>query len=415
MINGQTGERFAKINWAYQTLSGNRKGDTTYKNEKTGAAGSTGTSSNKWTPPHRRAGSYSSSTQTTPSWEDFIPRYDDDQYDTSGDSFEKILSDLFVGAGAAAGVAGIGGGASIFKDFVEFLEGNVDGYGTSSDDSDLRILLSTGSVEDIGNEMDDTELVIKQLKSKLESIADDIFTQKAELGLTSRYLEKMELEEGLAELQARRDVADGYVKKAQKRLLKLQTRYKEMIVSGQNDTYATGSSGASWDDIRTEAAASTRTSRSDYSSASSSSASSDTASRSDRTSSKAKDSWMEEGFGSSGRRGSTRGSTRSRRSRSNRTASRERSAPREPSDRNETSASQPRGEYERPPYYTRSSASSTDSSAERPQTSSNTNYETKVPPHRRQSSFQSQQQEKRRLRDLIVDEEFEKLKKDLGM
>ncbi|KAL3935901.1 MAG: hypothetical protein SGARI_002778 [Bacillariaceae sp.] len=188
-----------------------------------------------------------------------MPKYDDDEkeYDTNGDSFGKIFSDLF--AGAAVGAAGVAGSSAGFLyDFIEFLEGNVDGYGSSSSsfggstssgsddyDEDLQVLLRTGSLEDVANEMDDTNLVVEQLQSKATNIDDEILTTNAEAKMTSKYMEKIELEERVAELKARKGVIDGYLTKSQKRLLSLQTRYKELISGGANDSYAGGGGGGS--------------------------------------------------------------------------------------------------------------------------------------------------------------------------
>ena len=428
----EASERFAKINWAYETLSGKRKDDTTY-GKTTGAAAGASSTTGGWTPPHRRsAGSSYTGSSTTggaePSWEDFMPKYDDDaKYDANGDSFEKIFADLFVGA--AAGAAGLGGGPNIFKDFVEFLEGNVDmGFGGDDSDSDLRILLAAGNVEEIGNEMDDTELVINQLKSKLDSIKGEIYDRQADLRLSQRYSERYELEENIAELEARKEVVDGYLKKANKRLVKIQTRYKELIVSGQNDNYAGGYSSSSWNDIRNQASgASSSTGRSSYSSSQSGRGGSSTGSSyqqpnsspssrsggnqasSSSSSSSGEDSWMGEGFGSSGQR---RGSSR----RSRRPSRNSNSRPQEPVNNRPPPAS--RQEPVRPPPASRQEpASRPPPSTSRTSTTTPTTYTSdNIPPHRRrQSTFQSQQEEKRRLRDLKVDDEFDKLKKELGL
>ena len=255
-------DRFAKINWAYETLSGKRDAsDKTYG----GSTSTTTSPTGGWAPPHRRSdGGYSDTSSSSSSnwpgttdWKDFMPKYEEDeQYDTGGDSFGKIFSDLF--AGAAVGAAGaVGSSANLFLDFIEFLEGNVDGYGSSSStggfgsagsddyEADLQVLLRTGSLDDVANEMDDTNLVVQQLQAKATSIDDEILTTNAEAKMTSRYMDKIQLEERVAELKARKVVVDGYLKKSQKRLLSLQTRYKELITGGANDSYAGGGGGSS--------------------------------------------------------------------------------------------------------------------------------------------------------------------------
>ena len=415
-------DRFAKINWAYEVLSGKRQNDSTYASSKSASSSAGSSSSSGWTPPHRRSGPYTSSTREEQypggvDWTDFMPKYNDEDYDAGGDSFGKIFGDFVVGA--AAGAAGLGGGGSnVFRDFIDFLEGNVDGFG-SGDDAELRILLQTGSLDDIRNELDDTELVVQQLKSKLSGIQDEILTTTARTKSTSRYMEKIELEEALAELNARKDVVQGYVKKAQKRLLSLQTRYKELLMGGGRDPSGRSTtSRSSWDDIKNEAGTSSSYSTSpgrDYSSSSSSSAgstSTDYASKSQRTPKNDDDSWMNESFGSSTYgRGRGSGRQRSRRNRSASSASSESAAdyPRETTPRQpeppRASSTNTRG------YSAGSQSTSPSSSSLRNTPSSN------VPPHRRTSgSYENQQEkDKRRLRELKVDEEFDKLKKDLGL
>ena len=153
-----------------------------------------------------------------------MPKYDEEQYDSGGDSFGAIFSDLFAGAASVAG-----GRGGVFRDFVEFLENNVDGYTTSSgDDAELRVLLQTGSLDEIAEEMDDTDLVVQQLSAKLKSVEDELIMVQAEINAAQRFSEKITLDERLSELKARKDVVEGYIKKARKRLISLQTRYKEV-------------------------------------------------------------------------------------------------------------------------------------------------------------------------------------------
>jgi DnaJ-class molecular chaperone len=440
---------FAKINWAYQVLSGKRKDDTTY-GKQTGTSSGSGTSSTGgtggWTPPHRRSGAYSSSGQSTSSstaagstdWRDYMPKNDEEdaKYDAGGDSLGQIFSDLFAGAaGAAAGYAGSSSSSSsssssIFKDFVDFLEGNIDGYGGGSkDDADLRVLLQTASLQEIGNEMDDTDLVVQQLNTKLGKLKDEITMVQAQVKLNQSYLERMELEENMAELEARKQVVDGYLKKAQKRLLALQVRYKELITRGDNDSYAGGGKKSQWDDIKREARTSTspstsRGSSSTPSSRTSGSASSNSSSSSSSSSSSAnkedEDAWMNEGFGSS--RG--RGSGRRRRSSQSQTPSS--SGPSTGSgtssssrSRTDSSKTQPQQEPVRPPPSPQSQESvrpqTVTSSTSRSSGSSSSASSYYVPPHRRTSDFSSEQDDKRRMREVKVDEEFDKLKKELGL
>ena len=97
------------------------------------------------------------------------------------------------------------------------------------------MLLQTGNVNEIGEEMDETELVVQQLSNKLKNVQDELYHVQADVAAASRYIEKIELQERLDELEARKKVVEGYIQKARKRLISLQTRYKELIVRGQND------------------------------------------------------------------------------------------------------------------------------------------------------------------------------------
>jgi len=403
-------EQFAKINWAYETALGKRSSGSASSSARSSSSSRSSSTSGGWEPPHRRTGAYSSGTTSSGStdWRDYMPNYDseDAKYDTGGDSFEKIFSDMFKGAAAGA-AAGGAGGVGIFRDFVEFLEQNVDGYsGGSNDDAELRVLLQTGSADEIGEEMDETELVVQQLTSKLTNVKNERIQVQADLAASARYMAKIELQERLDELEARQGVVEGYIKRARKRLVSLQTRYKELIVNGQNDRRAGGrssSSSTSWEDIKNESSNGSSASTSD---------SSPSRSRTSSSSADTEDAWKDEGFGSFGR---GRGSSRRRSSR--RTANGSEAPPSSSgpsSNRSSTSdyaSSAPRGSS----YSSSSSRPTSSESAQRPVRETTQAQEPYVPPHRRQSSFARQEEDKRRLRELKVDEEFDKLKKDLGL
>lgn len=361
----------------------------------------------------------------------------DADYDTGGDSFGQIFSDLFTGAASAAVTGGMGGmGGGIFNEFLEFLEGGSGsggGFG-SEDDADLRVLLQTGSLEEIAEEMDDTELVVNQLEKKSRGLDDEVFAMDAEAKMASRFSEKIELEEKAAELKARQDVVNGYLDRARKRLLKLQTRYKDLIAyGGANDDYATGRrSRSSWSDVRDEASTERQSSSSSYSSSGSSSygststrttessSSSTEPTNNDSSSESDTDSWINEGFGSSsGRSRGRRGSGR-RRARSRSSAGVDSNPPMpspspSPSPSTSDSTSNSNNDARRSPRPSpQTSPSPSTSSAV-----SKSNYSYDVPPHRRttgSSSFASRQAEdQKRMQEIKVDEEFEKLKKDLGL
>ena len=360
----KAGEVFAKINWAYATLSGKNGESTT-----TRASSGTGTTTNdRYQPPHRRKEAYTNPSKST-DWQDYMPKYNDEDYNTEGDSFGQIFSELFTGvAGAAAGAA-IGGGG-VFRDFVDFLERNVDGYSQGDNDSDLSSLLITGTLEEVGNEMDDTDLVLQQLTSKMKNIENELISIQADLKVATKFSEKLDLQEKAAEQEARMKVVKGYVEKARKRLLSLQTRYKTLIVGGLNDRRAGGRSRAS----SPSSPSSSSSSSSNSFGSTTSSSSTNFSSGSDRSSNEGDDAWKNEGFSSSGRRGSNR-----RR-------------------RAEAPLEEPQPTPQRPDSQYQTATTSSSSS---------------VPPHRRTSSVESD--DKRRIREIKVDEEFERLKKELGL
>jgi hypothetical protein len=444
-------DRFAKINWAYATLTGKNKDSPS--SSSTGRSSSSSSSSSGYTPPHRRSGGYSTSSSSSSSsgsndWRDYMPDYgsnkekNNDDYDTGGDSFGQIFSDFFTSAavGAAGVAAGSTSGGGIFSDFVDFLEGNVgSGGGTGGDDdnANLQILLKTGSLEEVAEEMDDTELVVRQLESKKTVLDDELFATDAEAKMASKFSEKIGLEERAAELKARKDIVGGFLKRARTRLLTLQTRYKELITyEGANDSYVSNGSGRS---RRSQSTSSSSPPRDSSSSSSSSPPSSGRTSSSSSTggnddiSDGAENAWKNEGFGSSGRsRGSSsRGSGRRRAARRTTTPS---TSPSEsgvdsnPSSEYSSPSPSPSRTTDAP--YSSSSASPSPSTASggytgsrrQPQTqqttssSSSLNKYGEIPPHRRTQPYVNRQEEdKQRMREIKVDEEFDKLKKELGL
>ena len=409
-------DRFAKINGAYEQLMGKGKGNgsssTSSNNDSTASSGG-------WTPPHRRSSAYKSSSSrssyedASTDWRDYMPK-DDTDYDAGGDSFGQIFSDMFTGAASAAVSGGIGGvGGGIFNEFLEFLEGGAAGGGfasSSQDDADLRELLQTATFEEVSEEMDDTQMVVKQLETKARKLEDEIFAMDAEARMTSKFSEKIELEEKGAELKARKEVVGGYLDRARKRLLKLQTRYKDLKSYGGSSS-SRSSSRSSWQDVRDEASTYERKSYTSSSSSYGSTASnSETTPTDGSTTDSDGDAWMNEGFGSG--RGGRRGSGRRRAS--SRSRARVDSNPPPPS---------PAPSPPPPPSTQTASRRSTSRSSRRPNTPSSSsvvstsNYSNDVPPHRRTSgSYRNRQEEDRkRMQEIKVDEEFDKLKKELGL
>lgn len=163
-----------------------------------------------------------------------MPKYEEEdaKYDSGGDSFTSIFSDILTGtAGVAAGAAGAyGGGRSsgggIVGDLIDFLESNVDGFRSGYDDDDsLSDLLIYGSYEEVAEEMDETDLLVSTLETKADTIENEVIQVAADLNAAVKFSEKLDCEERLAELEARKKVVKGYVKRARNRLVKLRERY----------------------------------------------------------------------------------------------------------------------------------------------------------------------------------------------
>jgi DnaJ domain len=452
-------EAFAKINWAYDTIKNKKAWNS--GSPSSAASGGGGGSSSAWEPPHRRKG-YSRATSgnratsdgyAANDWRSYMPNFgrdgddDDGAYDTNGDSFQKILSDLFAGA-AVAGMSGAaGGGRGILNDFVEFLEQTVDGYGGSaaSDDAELRVLLQTAGLDEMGAEMEETELVVQQLSHKIGSIDDEVRQVQVQAANAGRYMDKIELQERADELVARKAVAEGYLKRARKRLVAIQTRYKELIMTGgarrgdKRGGDGGGTSRSTWDDIKGEASSSsaaaspssraaspspsssssTRSNEAPGGAGPSSTTSSSSSSFSTSASQGSDESWRTEGFGSFGR---GRGSSRRSRSRPSATDTATSPSSSSSSDSRDAPYRSTVSEPPRREYSSSTSSQPQERSAPPTRQQQQQNPATDdpyVPPHRRkqqqQTAFSQQQENEKRLREIKVDEEFEKLKKDLGL
>jgi hypothetical protein len=382
-------EDFAKINAAYEMLTG---GGTAAAASSSNAKKTSSGGYNYHPPPHRRSGSYK--TKST-NWEDFMPNYEkeDSMYDAGGDSFGAIFSDLMKGvAVGAAGLAGSRGG--IMNDLIEFLESNIDGFSSGyDDDTSLERLLSTGSYDEVANEMDEIDVLVTSLEKKLSSVQDEVMQLQADLGYATKYSEKIDLEERIAELKAREKVVSGYLKKGRSRLVRLRERYKELVVQGRGGRgYDTNRSTSNSRKDATGRTASSTSYESTPSTSPSSSASSSTESKS----------WRTEGFGGAGRRSS-----------SSRRSSR-RSGVASENDSDNKYQSSPNQERKTTQQSSLDESSSGSYNADR-STLTSSRTESWTPPHRRtQSTTQQIAEEKRRLRELKVDDEFEKLKREMG-
>jgi len=369
-----------------------------------------------------------------------MPKYDEEnaKYDAGGDTFGSIFSDLITGAaGYAAGVSG-GGGGGIVGDLIDFLERNVDGFESGyDDDKALSRLLQHGEFDEVASEMDETDILVSSLETKLNAVENDLMQAQADLVGAAKFSERLDIDERIAELKARDNVVRGYLKKGKKRLIRLRERYKELMVQGRGGRGYGGAttsagSGSAADSSR---AGSSRSSgrRSESAQSTPSPAASSAASTSPTSgpppappSSSSAKSWRNEGFtGSYGR--SSSGSRRSSRSRGQ--GQEEASA----DDRSTGGTDQPStnaGQRPNQQQQRRTDGSDNSSSGGSGSGSSDTRTTTTtigtdkltpplepwVPPHRRtQSSAERDTQVKKRLRELKVDDDFEKLKKEMGM
>jgi len=176
-------------------------------------------------------------------WEDY-QRKTDAIYDTGGDSFSSIFSDL-VGSvsGTVGNAAGIkSSGKSLLVDLVDFLEGNVvDNFGTVDDEVLFEVLQST-DVNYILKEVGETEEMVVILGKKLEALEKrrvelELENSSSEWGSNSgsstNRSEQMEAEiERIGEqagLKTKKKIVDKHLKKSRDRLVKMQARAKELL------------------------------------------------------------------------------------------------------------------------------------------------------------------------------------------
>ena len=449
----KSNDDFARINAAYAFLSGksaDRPSSTESEKQKgkSGSGSGSGASSGYgYTPPHRRTGAERSRSSSgraySTDWQDYMPKYDEEEYDTNGDSFGSIFSDLFSSAASSA-ASSSSSGAGIMNDFISFLEGNFASPGTAQEKEEdviLNSLLRDGSMEEIKEELDDAKLLVKQLEQKETDLDSDLVTvnqEKEDLGRKAgggTYMEDMRLEERKRELEARKEVVGDYLDRARMRQLKLRKRYEELRreggsrrssrgsrTSSSSGAYDRGSGTATGTGTGTGAGRSSTSTSGNYSSPSPSSADDAKEKNSDDD-----DSWKRESFGSSRRR---RGSGRSRTS-SSRASSRNTSSQQEQQDTKQSTSTYDDASTSRTgssrSYASASSSSSASSSASpnRPPTgdtgsSYDQSSQANIPPHRRLTSgssgrYKRNEEDKRRLREIKVDEEIEKMKKELGL
>ncbi len=419
----EANDDFARINAAYAFLTGKSDDRPTDANGNAGPSSRSGAGAGYgYTPPHRRTGedrkSYASS-----DWKDYVPKYEDydEKYDAGGDSFGSIFSDLF--SEMASGTAGSSAGGGILNDLISFLEGNFPSVGTNpaqrtEEDIILESLLRDGSMEEIKNEFDDAKLLVKQLEAKeidLDTELRTIMKEREDRIGRKSYMEDMSLEERKRELEARKSVVGEYLERARMRQIKLRKRYEELR------TYDTGASSARENSrSRSSYTSSYSNSSNDYGSEGPRSSSTN----SDGTDSSDDDAWKRESFGSSRRRRGGSGASSRRRRRPEETVGASSSSSRQ--QQTTTSSSYSSANPSASTYSNSSRYSSTRSNNVNREAStssygaSQSSLSSNIPPHRRatttdKSRYQQIQEDKRRIRDIKVDEEIDKMKKELGL
>mmetsp|Transcript_10240 Transcript_10240/g.11881 ORF Transcript_10240/g.11881 Transcript_10240/m.11881 type:complete len:222 (+) Transcript_10240:234-899(+) len=220
-------------------------------------------------------------------------------------------------------------------------------------------------------ELEDAKLLVKQLEGKARQLDNELEDMRMESRnnvnnyKTSSFMEEMRSEERRRELEVRKDVVGEYLERARARQMKLRNRYEEMKSEAHEaDSYQSRQQDE--DDGRS----SQRSSRSPNDEAS----------------------WKRESFGSRGRRRGVRNATRS-------------TTPNSYSSQSSKTSS------------SSTKTSSTDNFARRPTTTtSRTTENLNLPPHRRITSrYERDAEDKRRLRELKVDEEIDRMRKELGL
>jgi hypothetical protein len=418
---------FARINAAYEMLTGGRRGggEASRSGATAGSRGGGGPSTSSggydaYQPPHRRQSGYSSSSSgKSINWEDFMPKYDDEdaKYDAGGDSFGSIFSDIIAGAaGYASGVSSKVGGGGMVGDLIDFLERNVDGFESGyDDDKALSRLLVYGEFDEVASEMDETDVLVTSLETKLSTAENELLQAQAELNVAMKFSEKLDIEERIAELKARNNVVKGYLKKGKRRLIRLRERYKELMVEGRRGRGYGGKSSSSG------GSSSRYSGRSEPAPPPPSTAQAASTPTSAPESSATK-SWRNEGFTGSYGRTSSGGRRSSRRNQGQASAGDGSMG----SDRPPTYSGQQPDQQQTDQQQQRRTnesvyGSSSNNNTARTTTTGSTDKVTPplepwVPPHRRtQSTAERDTQAKKRLRELRVDDDFEKLKREMGM
>lgn len=417
---------FARINDAYDRLTSTTVKDTTTN----GDPRSNSSPKDVYTyqpPPHRRTATTHSKTVENGDidngniWENYVQNQSSsEEYNTQGDSFEAILSDLFsnIADGAAGVVAeGVRRGkeqkSGILHDLIEFLEQNVNPLGSFQNDKED--ILDMGTIQDISLEMEDIQLLISQLERKREDLEEEIRKLQVDVDKSLRFVEKMEMKERLDELLARKKIVMEYLNKSRERYGKLQQKYKDLkLQSRYGRNTATSSSSSSSSSSGAGSSSSRRypvdgdfkTGKEEPSINNIPSSQQQTTVSNTGETTSSSSTWKRESFGSYGRR-----SSRASRDHNTRDVS---------SAINTDINTSPKADATTP---SSSAPSQAMWSSKDGKIISSDPIISVEPPHRRMtgstsyktSDSRKAQGDKKRLRDLKVDEEFERLKREMGL
>jgi uncharacterized membrane protein YgcG len=268
--------KFMVIVTAYETLYDDKK-RADYDRKRRMSNASAGSSSSRSSYSSSSSGSSSARSTYDPAraererqWREANPTRKD-----IDDSFTKIFGDILGGIAGGA-VGGVNGGRGIINDFVEFLESQVDDFGSGTG-AELDDLLTYGSASELRAEADNARLLVRQLKKKLLSVGEECSAaERAAAAAQSsggrrpvRDMEEldrqMEIVDRAAGLRARFDGLKTYLKRAETRLRRLERRLEGMGESTGAASSSSSSSGSSSGSSSSGSSSSARPSSSAYS------------------------------------------------------------------------------------------------------------------------------------------------------
>ncbi|GMH72174.1 hypothetical protein TL16_g05849 [Triparma laevis f. inornata] len=144
-VNPNAREEFDQITTAYKFLTDPSSSSSSSSSPPTPPPSSSSRARTRYRP---------SSSSTSTDWRDYMNDPEDKKYDTD-DSFSSIFSDLLkTGAGYAASYSQGG----ILNDLVDFLENNVESFGSYDNNDSLSEILASTDVKTILAETEETQV-----------------------------------------------------------------------------------------------------------------------------------------------------------------------------------------------------------------------------------------------------------------